>query len=266
VAERTLLRASGGRFQQSQAINELQVNDGVREFFAPQHARHSVLAVEHDFVGGLHLRVEAYEKKMHRLRPRYEGLLHSLTLLPELKPDRLRVAPDSAVARGMEVLITDGRAARLDWWASYGYGWVRDRIAGADVPRGWDQTHTLSGGLSFETLRWSAGLAASYRTGWPTTAVFGLKSEGDVPVVVTGPRNGENVDAFRTVDLRVTRMFALQRSELSVFLELSNVFGYRNDCCNEYEIGFEREGEPRLELSPVAYLPRVPSIGFVWVF
>jgi hypothetical protein len=31
----------------------------------------------------------------------------------------------------------------------------------------------------------------------------------------------------------------------------------------EYEVGVD---EPALELSRLSYLPRVPSLGFVWVF
>jgi outer membrane receptor protein involved in Fe transport len=266
LGERTLLRASGGRFEQAQAINELQVSDGVQRFFAPQRSRHSVLGFEHAFPGGVQVRVEAYEKAMSRLRPRYENLLNSLTLLPELKPDRLLIAPESALARGVEVLVSDGRAARLDWWGSYSVGRVRDSVAGVDVPRSWDQAHALRGGLGWETPRWNLSMAATYRSGWPRTAQRGLTLGGDVPIVLTGPRNAEHVRAFRSLDLRAMRVFSLRRGELSAFLELSNALDHLNECCLEYEIETDEAGETALGLSPLAYLPRVPSLGFVWSF
>jgi hypothetical protein len=266
LGERTLLRVSGGRFEQAQAINELQVSDGEQRFFAPQRARHAVLGMEHEFANGVQLRVEAYEKAMSRLRPRYENMLHSLTLLPELKPARALIAPESALARGVEVLVSDGRAARFDWWGSYSYGRVRDRIAGVAVPRSWDQTHAVSGGLGWETPHWNVSMAATYRSGWPTTMPLGLTDNDGVPLVVTGSRNAERVAAFRTVDLRAARVFSLRRGEVSVFFELANALDHRNECCLEYELEPDDAGDLKLALTPVEYLPSVPSLGFVWSF
>lgn len=266
LAQRTWLRVSAGRFDQTQAVNELQVSDGVAEFLAPQRSRHVVLGVEHEFGSGVQLRIEAFEKNMSRLWPRHENVLHSLTLLPELKPDRLRIEPESALARGFEALLSDGRAARLDWWVSYSYGWVRDRIDGADVARSWDQTHTWNGGLGWETPRWNLGMAASYRSGWPTTDPLGLSLAGDSPLVVTGPRNAGRRGPFRSLDLRATRIFTLPRGELSAFFELTNARNERNPCCTEFELESDDMGEPVLGLSRIDYLPRVPSLGFVWSF
>jgi hypothetical protein len=88
--------------------------------------------------------------------------------------------------------------------------------------------------------------------------------DGDeVPRIVTGPRNAERVGDFRSLDLRVTRAFALRRGELSAFLELTNALDGDNECCVEYELDVD---EPALELSRLSYLPRVPSLGFVWTF
>lgn len=265
VGERTFLVASGGRFEQAQAIHELQLGDGEPQYFAPQRSRHAVLGIEHELANGVQVRFEAYEKRMSRLRPRFENLLQPQTLLPELKPDRARIAPDSARARGLELLVQDGRAARLDWWASYSHGRVHDRLQGSDVLRSWDQTHAISGGLGWETPLWNVSLAAIRRSGWPRTAVIGLE-DGDAPRLVMGPRNGDRVGAFHSLDIRVTRAFAIRRGELSAFLELTNALDRDNECCVEYEVELETLGEPMLGLSRLGYLPRVPSLGFVWTF
>jgi outer membrane receptor protein involved in Fe transport len=266
LAERTSLRVSLGRFHQAQAINELQVSDGVDGFFAPQRSRHTVIGIEHALRGGVVLQLEAYEKDMSRLRPRYENLLNSLTLLPELKPDRVRVAPESARARGFELLVTDGRAARLDWWASYGYGRVSDVLSGSEVLRSWDQTHAISGGVGWEAARWTVSLAGSYRSGWPRTAVLGLEDVAGAPSAMTGPRNAERAARFRSLDLRVMRIFSVRAGELSAFLELTNAFDYVNECCVDYELEPDEAGIPTFSLTPVNYLPRIPSIGFLWSF
>jgi outer membrane receptor protein involved in Fe transport len=263
LAEHTYIKASWGRFYQSQAINELQVEDGVYEFFRPQRSDHSVLGFEHRFQSGLELRLELYEKTMLELRPRYENLLNSLTLLPELKPDRIRIAPDRARARGAELLLRQRLPSGLGWWAGYSRAQVTDTIAGEVFYRAWDQTHALSTGVNLDTAKWNVSTGLIYRSGWPTTPVT-LDDSGPVPIVMTAPRNSERVDFYRSVDIRLTRKFAFERSSLSAYFEVSNVFGRSNPCCTEYEI--EPTAADPLELTRLNYLPFVPSLGFVWDF
>jgi outer membrane receptor protein involved in Fe transport len=265
LAPRTLFRLSWGKVHQSQAVNELQVADGVDRFSPPQRSDHAVIGFEHALPLGVSLRLEAYEKDIASLLPRYENLLNSRTLLPELKPDRILVAPDAASARGLELLVTGREDAATRWWAAYSRSRAEDRVDGGDVLRSWDQTRTLSGGVSRDTLKWSFSLGAVYRTGWPTTPVE-LDASGELPIVVAGARNSTRVSAFRSVDLRLTRKFATREGSLAAFLELTNVFDHGNRCCTEYEIELTETGEPILDLSALNYLPLVPSLGFVWSF
>lgn len=264
VGERTFLRGSVGRFYQSQAINELQVEDGVDTFFAPQRSDHVVLGFEHTFAAGLSLRIEAYTKEMHDLRPRYENLLDTLALLPELKPDRIRIAPSGAHARGVELLLAQQIGYPLTWWLAYSWSEVEDEIGSDTRLRSWDQTHAVSAGLNWDTERWNIGLGLLHRSGWPTTPVT-LDDTGEIPLAVPGPRNSVRVDYYRSVDLRITRKIELESSSLAVFLEINNLLGRENPCCTEYEILDDDEGGG-LELKTLSYLPRIPSLGFVWKF
>jgi hypothetical protein len=264
LAQRTFLRASIGRFYQSQTINELQVEDGIEEFFEPQQADHLVIGLEHGFEDGLSLRIEAYEKEMSRLRPRFENLLDTLALLPELKPDRIRIDPTSARARGLEVLLSRQLQYPLTWWLGYSRSWVEDRIGDEQIPRSWDQAHAISAGLNWDTPQWNFGIGLIYRSGWPTTPVA-LEESEPIPIVGSGSLNSARIGDFQSVDMRVTRKFAFERSALSVFLEINNLFDRDNPCCIEYEILDEDEGGG-LELKTLNYLPRIPSIGFVWSF
>jgi outer membrane receptor protein involved in Fe transport len=223
-----------------------------------------VLGFEHTFPAGLSLRVEAYTKEMRDLRPRYENLLDTLALLPELKPDRIRIAPDGARARGVELLLAQQLGYPLTWWLAYSRSEVEDEI-GSDTPlRSWDQTHALSAGLNWDTERWNVGIGVLHRSGWPTTPVT-LDDTGEIPVAVPGPRSSQRMDYFRSVDLRVTRKVELESSSLAIFLEINNLLGRENPCCTEYEILDEEEGGG-LELKTLSYLPRIPSLGFVWTF
>ncbi len=102
------------------------------------------------------------------------------------------------------------------------------------------------------------------RSGWPTTPVT-LDESGPVPVAIPGQRNSERVGYFRSADLRLTRKFELERGSLDVFIEVNNLLGRENPCCLEYEILEPDEGGG-LELQMLDYLPRIPSIGFIWRF
>jgi hypothetical protein len=265
LAARTFVRVGWGRFFQSQAINELAVADGELVFRPPQRADHAIVGVEHRFEGGATLRVEAYAKDLRNPLPRYENVIHGLTLLPELKPDRVRIAPAAASADGVEIVVTSRDAAPLSWWVGYSWSRAEDRIAGGDVPRAWDQTHAVSAGVSHDSTKWNVSGAVTHRSGWPATAIaFDLS--GAVPRIVAGPRNAERHSDYRSADLRVTRKFVLDESVLSVFLEVGNVFNRRNRCCTEFQVEPDASGTPVLDLSRVDYLRLVPSLGFVWSF
>lgn len=263
LSEKSSVRASLGRFHQLQAINELQVNDGVTGYFAPQETDQIVLGFDHSLGGGVVLRLEAYQKSMRDLRPRFENLLNTRVLLPELKPDRIRIAPASAQARGAEIAV-DGRNGNYRWWGALSVAKVRDRLDGIDVPRSWDQTYALGAGFAWNGARWNLGSSLAWRSGWPTTSVA-LDAGAPFPTVTALGRNSGRMRAFGTLDLRVSRDFRLEDSELSLSIELANLTNRGNPCCIEYEIGDE-EDLGQLVLDEINYLPRIPSIGLLWKF
>jgi outer membrane receptor protein involved in Fe transport len=267
ISDDTELRASIGRFFQSQTINELQISDGITAFFEPQRSEHMVFGLHHRIRRGLAFRVEAYEKRMGNLRPRFENLLNNRVLLPELKPDRIRINPDGATARGIEFLLESSSLARLDWWVSYGWSAVSDRVDGRDIRRSWDQPHAIGGGLTLDAGGWDIGLALNYRSGWPTTPIglAGVAGVEEVPVVTASSVNAARRGHSASLDLRFARAFALEQSTLSLTIELTNLFDRSNPCCTEYEIG-DADEAGLLLLKELSYVPVVPSIGFLWQF
>jgi len=261
----TSLRLSFGRFHQSQGIDELQVADGVTQFFPPQRSDHWVLGLERELGRGVRLRAEAYSKEMTGLRPRFENLLNELTLLPELEPDRILVAADSGFARGFELTIGGTARSATTWWAAYSWSEANDRIGAKDVSRSWDQTHAFSGGVSSEFKNWNFSLGVLTRTGWPTTPVA-LDTSGPTPVVAAGERNSLRVGRYQSFDLRATRKFAVGRGSLSAFIEVSNALDHDNPCCTEYQLEQADSGDAFLDQSVLHYPAFVPSLGFVWSY
>jgi outer membrane receptor protein involved in Fe transport len=262
LGEATRLRASWGEFQQAQSINELQVEDGVTEFGPTQRAEMIVLGLEQELPDGYTLRVEAYDKDYRVLRPRYENLLDPLSLLPELRWDRVRIAPESARATGVEVLLSRKSASHWNGWLNYAWSSVEDREAGVDTRRGWDQKHAFGGGLSWTSDPWIATLAATWHSGWPTTSVRLAEPIDTPPEVRVGTRNDIRLEDFLSIDARLSRRFQLKHGELDAWLEVTNLTDRSNPCCIEYSV---LEGPPpALVRDEDHWLPILPSIGVLW--
>ena len=259
VSPSVSLRGSWGRFYQSQSIDELPVQDGVTSYWAPQRSDHSLVGIDYQLPANVDLRIELYDKRMRSLRPRFENLLNTFVLLPELRPDRVRIAPDSARARGVEVQVSQTWNA-LSWWLSYSRASVRDTIAGEETPRSWDQTNTVTAGAVWEGDKWGASLGFSQRTGWPTTSVS-ADAAASFPTIRANRRNDDRFGNFSSLDVRVERRFELPKSTLRVSFEVDNVLGRDNRCCTEYQ--FE---DGVIELEGRDYFEPIPSLGFLWQF
>src|SRR5690606_11448632 len=93
LGAQTDLRLSYGRFFQTERLLDLQIEDGVTRYADAQSATHSIVGVEHRFDGNIAVRGEAFRKWTRSARPRYENLFDRLALLPELRADRVRIAP-----------------------------------------------------------------------------------------------------------------------------------------------------------------------------
>jgi outer membrane receptor protein involved in Fe transport len=278
----TELRLTWGRYHQSQAIEELQVEDGVDRFFPAQQADHLIAGFQYRLPGKLRIRAEAYQKNYRDLRPRFENLQDSLALIPELEPDRARIAPDSARSRGFELTVENRGNHELDWWASYSWAKVTDSINGSDELRNWDQKHAVQAGIAWHRGPWELGLALNVHSGWPTTSLHLVENMGteqlpdedaedgdgeDEDIVLEfGPRNAQNFAVFASVDFRVSREWPLRKGSISAFFELSNAFDRKNECCIDYDIEDEDADELMLEESIDLWLPILPAVGVLWKF
>lgn len=262
LSPKTRLRASWGRFFQSQGINELPVEDGVDRFYQSQHADHAILSIDHAFSQQWSVRVEGYRKFYRRINPRFENLFDPLVILPETEFDRVMVDPQSARGEGVETLVRMQTTGAWSGWLGYTWSRIQDRIDGRDVPRSWDQRHAVSLGVAFSHGPWSATLTDSFHTGWPTTQ---LQLSASTPQLVsTGVRNAQRLGAYNSLDFRVTRTFALSRGVLDVFIEASNALSGVNECCVKYDVTRLADGTQTLARNTDSWLPLVPAAGVLW--
>jgi TonB-dependent receptor-like protein/carboxypeptidase family protein len=266
------IRAAWGRYYQSQGIHEVQIEDGVTGFYPAQLAEQWSIGLEHEFGNGLSLRADAYSKDMTHLRPRFENLFNPFELLPEFEPDRVRIAPDRATAKGIDLALTMERGGPFTWWAGYSRSSIVEDVDGRSVPRSWDQPHAFQFGLNVRKGdRWSLIFAGLYHTGWPTTSVGAVTVAGPHGTTtvepVLGPRNGARYPDYQRLDLRASRHFRVGGGRLSVFAEITNLLGRDNVCCVEDVTFLPRaDGTVRVEREDGLWLQRVPSLGIAWEF
>jgi hypothetical protein len=267
VGRRTSLRAAWGRFSQPQYVYELPVEDGVNEFSPSQRAEHRVIGIDHQFNAAVTARVEAYEKNFSDLRPRFENIFDRIVIFPELRFDRVRIAPESARARGAEMLLRiEPPDSALSGWVSYSRSEVTDRIAGVDVARAWDQRNAVNGSINYRIgAAWNFNVAGTYHTGWPITPVTATFQAGQV-VAAAGPLYSLRLPAYRRVDLRVSRNIPAGRGGFTFFLELFNVLNQSNIVRVDY-FNFSVTGE-QVDVAPEydSLFGVLPSFGVTWHF
>lgn len=262
----TDLRFTWGRYYQSQAIQELQVEDGIDHFFTPQRADHWIVGVQHRFSDGYRLRAEAYLKDYDRLKPRFENLFDPLVLIPELAPDRVELVAESARARGLELTLEYRGSENLDWWVSYAWSRATDLINGVNERRSWDQRHAVQAALAWRPGPWELGLAISVHSGWPTTGLTFEEIDDDIYLPAPGPRNALNHGTFAQLDFRISREYPVRIGRLSAFFEVTNLTNRKNDCCVDYDIDEDDDGNVFLDRTVEHWLPIVPAVGIFWEF
>ena len=261
------LRLGWGRYYQSQRLNELQVEDGMTRFAPPEVAEHRTASFEHRFGEGLALRVEAFDKPMRGVRPRFENMLNPIDVFPEAQDDRVMVAPSRSRASGLEMRLTGNAGPRAAWWVGYVHSRVTDTIDGRQVPRSWDQPHAASGGLDLDLPdRWNASLAGSYHTGWPTTPFTAVQTAQGLELI-PGQRNSERLPHWFRLDGRVTKSIHTRRGELALALDIMNLTNHENVCCISDINPVEREDRTLgAKRETRALVPFFPALSARWKF
>ncbi len=273
-ARGTTVRAAWGRYAQSQPLYALQAADGVSALAPAERAEHRVLGVERQ-VGGVGLRLEAYERRLRDQRPHFVNWTASTTLFPEIDRDRIELRPGAGRARGVELLATRTGGARTDWSVGYALSSAADRLQGRDVPRAMDQRHAARADWSVHprSNRWRLALAGSWHTGWPyTPTVLTLDTVANTPdrfdVQATrapGPLRAERVPAYRRLDVRWTRYVDTRRGRLALFAEVYNALGAANVRAYSTNVNVWQR-RVTLARHTSTWLPRLPAVGASWDF
>lgn len=267
VGPATDLRLSVGRYYQAQEIHQLQVEDGVTTFFPAQRADQVIVGLQQRFGEDIAFRAEAYWKDVDRVRPRFENVLNPITVLPEFKPDRMRIAPTAFRSRGIELSLEREVENGIGWWVSYVLSDAEDTIEGERVPRSWDQPDALQAGISRQGEHWDFSVLANVHSGWPKTSLgMDTLSDPGNPMLVFTKRNRQRYADFASVDMRIRYHTPIRYGSLSAFFELINLANRSNPCCVDFGVEPDGTNAPALELEDKNWLPLIPAVGILWEF
>ena len=267
--ERTAMHASWGRYSQPQELYELQVQDGVDQLAPPERAEERSIGIERRS-GSLVMSVDAYDRRRLRINPRYINIESSIDVFPEAALDRVRLAPASGDARGIE-LAASSSAGSLGWSATYALAFNDDVVDGRRVPSAFEQRHTLQLNLDWRASEsWRVSAGWQIHSGWPVTPItFGVDSLRDGTHHVRaeyGSMNSGRLALYHRLDLRVSNERSLGSGKLSLYLDVFNVYDRDNPRGLGYTVADWNAARADVRTRPMSQLPLLPTVGAKWVF
>lgn len=261
--EATELRLSLGRFHQQEGIQEIQVIDGLTQFFKPQYSDQIVAGMDWRN-GNLEISGEFYYKHYGDLKGRYENIFNPFVLLPEMEPDRVGLFPEKAVAKGVDMDLKVFFAEPLSGYFRYSFMDAQDRIEGKWVDRRWSQQHTINTGIVWQKDGFSLALGATWHSGWRSALMPAFVAENET-VPVSSVLNNTELDNYFSLDINARKQWTFPRYRVEVYADIVNLTDRKNQAGIDFDI---EEVEGGYELSPdgETLLGRVPSVGITLSF
>jgi len=275
VSDNGIVRLGWGHFYQSQRPYELRVEFGETEFLPAQRAEQYVVGYETEIGGELALKIDAYLREVEDPHPRWETIFDPWSPVPETAVDVAEIAPESVTAYGVEVYLAGRSGGSFDWWVSYAYSSIEDRIDGEDTPRFLNQPHSLTASATWRPgPKWSLTGVFNYHTGWAGTAVTASAVEtpsGYLEISYdVGPFYQERLGDYYRLDLRASRTSRLgKRGELTFFIDVQNLSNRNNQrgiAIDDPDYHLTPEGGWVATFSDVHWLPIIPSFGVSFEF
>ena len=234
-----------GRYTQQQHLYEIQIDDGRAELFNPQHSDQINLSGIYAPNDKLRVRLDLYLRQIGNPWSHFENLYNTWVLIPELQGDRFEIETSKARMRGAELSLSYKVSETLSWYINATRASAEETTLSREVARPWDQELAVKAGLSWQSARWRLGLKGSYHSGLPTTEFVTTDDQ------LTGSLYGSRLPSFFTIDAHVSRMIAVPRGSLEVYLDVTNLTDRSNVGGYEYSSATERDAQEMLPLLPV---------------
>lgn len=262
LTDRTNLRAAWGYYYQSPIYRQLKSSASSDTNTQSQLAIHYVLGLDHSIFFSdeannfLKLKIEGYYKDYRNLISSFFGTFERLTY------SGYNDATGSAKGIDLYAVLS---VPSFYCWLSYGLLYANeDKLTDAigEYPRYTDQRHTLSFISSLDLgAALSFSLKGYYGSGFPYTPRTAVNNNG------TWEWKSERIHsahlpAYKRVDVRISKDFIFANLSLNVFLDVSNVFNFKNVQNFEYKTpGFSKPVREEVPLWPI-----LPSLGIRYKF
>jgi outer membrane cobalamin receptor len=260
--QQAYLYASWGQFAQAQRPDEWRLEENQQRPDLAQIATHEIVGLSHGQSSALSWRLEFYRKHWSHASPYFDNQLNAWSLLSELSPDRMRIAPLSSESKGVELSLRGSLAGAYQYWGGYTWSTVTDELSSGDIARSWDQRSAVTAGLSWKRNAYSASTALRYHSGWPRTPATLLpRLVPSDPLVTIGARNSARWADYLSIDMRAAWTRTVGSNEWEVFAELTNVTNRSNDCC--LSLSLTTPDEPA-SADIGRWQPRALNLGVSW--
>jgi len=225
ITEATSINAAVGIFYQTPAAYQIAL-DPANQSLQSSRADHFIVGLEHRLGEDSKATLEIYHKE----------LTHVI-----VENDTTNVLTNSGrgYAEGIELSfqkkLTNGVVAS----ASYTYSVSKRRDAEQSVLYDFefDRPHILNLIVGMELAHgWQVGAKFQYASGNPYTPIIGVVKKGGVYYVVDGAVNSARYPEYHKLDIRVDKKFFFDSWNLTVYLDLWNLYNRENILAYSYTV------------------------------
>lgn len=160
---------------------------------------------------------------------------------------------------GFEIMIKREITERAFGWLTYTFS--RARMANHPgepwTATGFDQPHVINAVASYKPgAGFELGARALIASGRPDTPVIGATFDADTGTydAVRGEPRSVRIPTFRQIDVRVERQWLFNTWSLGAYLDVINVFNFKNIEGTEYDYRFRQS-------APITSFPILPTLG-----
>lgn len=259
----TTLRGAWGYYYQSPNYRQLLTSASSDSNTKSQKAVHYILGIDHNislssnYNEYIQLKAELYYKDYKKLisssRGYFERLIYS------------RQNDAIGDAKGFDFHLKLA-LSKFYFWMSYSLLFASENKLNDNIgsyPRYTDQRHTASFIANFKGGGgWNFTLKAFYGSGFPYTPRTAVYNNGIWDWKI-GPIHSMYLPAYKRVDIRLSKDFDFSKnSKLNIFIDVSNIFNFRNVQGYEYKTPGYLKPEPE----EVLLWPILPSFGIRYSF
>ncbi len=253
------LRGAWGYYYQSPIYQQIAYSTASDTNTQSERAIHYILGLEYNIISNreeqnfLKLKIEGYHKT-------YDNLISSI----------ISSSGNIYYSRKNDAI---GRTSGMDFYLIYSTswfsGWISYSLLQAEqkiladsygyFPRNTDQRHTIAVCADLDLGKnWKMSTRYAYGSGFaytPSVAVYNSSSR--IYEWKTGNPNSAHLPPYKRVDLRISKNLYLFGLTSSIFLDINNLFNYKN--IQAYQYTFNSNGQPLVK--EVKLWPILPTFG-----